>query len=150
MPMPRSPEKSSKNAVVWVVLSLGVLVLVVVAAVGVKLALSLVNNESNNINRSANLSTPPPSTPPSTPYATGRLVICQYDGVHVRYTPSRTAAILTDINKDHPVRIIRESTNRDSVFIPSLKQTVEDNWSEVQFEMQGTSYHGWIFSGFLR
>jgi hypothetical protein len=144
-PVPHVPVKRSSNTAVWVLLSFGVLVLVVGAVVAVMLSLSRSNNANSNTIRDANL-----STPPSTPTATGRMVICQYNGVHVRYTPSRTAAILTDINKDQPVRIIRESTNRDSVFIPSLKQTVEDNWSEVQFEMQGTSYHGWIFSGFLR
>lgn len=144
--VPRVPQKSSKNAFVWVGLSFGVLVLLALAVVGVRLGLSLVTNQNSNVNRGGSMGMPAPY--PSA--ATGRPVVCQYDGVHVRNAPSRTAVVLVDINKDQTIRVLRESTNRDMVFIPSLKKSVEDNWSEVEFEMQGVAYHGWIFSGFLR
>lgn len=121
--------------------------LVAIVVVGIKLSLSHSNDANNNTNRGANLSSPPPGTP----YTGGRVVICKYNGVNVRDAPNNQAAgKVAVINIGQEVRIIRESPNRDSVFIPSRKETVEDNWSEVQFEMLGTSYHGWIFSGFLR
>ena len=144
---PHVPAKSSSNAIVWVFLSFGVVVLVVIAVVGIKLSLSHSNDANNNTNRDANLS----RTLSSTPSPNGRVVICKYNGVNVRDAPNnQTAGKVAVINIGQEVRIITESPNRDSVFIPSRKETVEDNWSEVQFEMLGTSYHGWIFSGFLR
>lgn len=87
--------------------------------------------------------------PTATPYpTTGRLVYCKFNGVHVRALPGLDAYIITDIQQGQPIRVIRESSNYDTVFIRSINQTVTDNWSEIQIE--NTSIRGWVFSGFLR
>jgi hypothetical protein len=116
------------NSLAWILIPVGLLVVVLMVVIGIK---------SSRSNATVSAATPQ-----------GRLATCKFNGVHVRDAPKLEAFTITDINKYQAVRVMQESTNRDSVFIQSINQTVYDNWSEIQVE--GSSVRGWVFSGFIR
>ncbi len=141
--------KQSFTPVIWLLVPAGVLVLLVVAIVGVKLASSTENRSENRaVNSNSRVS---PASPAPTSYPATRVVRCRFNGVNVRDAPSLTSNIITEIQEGHIIRVLRETSNLDTVFIRSRNQDVTDNWSEVELDNTDRgSVHGWIFSGFLR
>jgi len=145
-PAPLAPRGQATMPVALIVIPIGLLVLVGI----VVLSVNLTTSNANNTNTTGGLSTDSRSPVPSTPNAI-RVVTCRFNGVHVRQSPNLNATIITDIQQGHTIRVIRETSNYDTVKIRSLDQDVTDNWSEVQLENTPVgSVHGWIFSGFLR
>lgn len=132
------------NPLPWLLIPLGVLVIAVVAVIGFKSSGSSVSNSNENTNYSQNKN----ATVSSTPYRNGRLAICMFTPVHVRAEPRLDATIITDISTGQRVWVIKESTNFDTVFVRSLNRSVYTNWSEI--EVENSSIHGWVFSGFLQ
>lgn len=133
------PSKAT-NHLLWI-LPLGIL-LVLAIAIGLTTSKRAASSSTAD-------TSPSPAAPTVTPYPTnGRLVYCKFNGVHVRALPNLDAYIITDVQQGQPVRVFRESSNYDTVFVRSINQSVTDNWSEIQVE--NTSIRGWIFSGFLR
>ena len=122
--------KPQTNPIVWVAVTVGVLVLVIISVVG--FSISKKTNDSGSAAAKTG----------------GRIAYSKFNGVHVRDAPNSNATVITDIQKNQAVRVVRESPNYDTVFIQSLNKTVTDNWSEIQVD--STSVHGWIFSGFIR
>lgn len=138
-PVGVGPSKST-NHLLWI-LPLGIVVILVTV-----IGLTITSKRAASSSISETNSGPP--APAATPYPSGRLVYCNFNGVHVRALPNLDAFIITDIQQGQAIRVFRESSNYDAVFIRSINQTVTDNWSEIQIE--NTSIRGWVFSGFLR
>jgi hypothetical protein len=147
-PPPYAPAERKTNPLPWILLTMGLLVVAVVALVAFKSSSqSAVNSSSNNANLNSGSSLNRNADARNTSSQNGRWAVCKFTPVHVRDAPNLNATIITDISKDQRVRVISQSSNYDTVFVRSLNQNVYDNWSEV--EIENTSIHGWVFSGFL-
>lgn len=151
-PTPGAQAERKTNPLPWLLIPLCLLVVAVIAVIGFRRS-SPVSNSSNfstsyntNYNTSANSNRG--TTVSSTPYPNGRLAVCRFTPVHVRDAPRLDAAIITDISTGQRVWVIRESSNYDTVFVRSLNRSVNANWSEI--EVENSSVHGWVFSGFLQ
>lgn len=77
-----------------------------------------------------------------------RRTICKYSGVNIRELPQREAPLITTIGRGVELIILQEANQLDTVFIPSERRSVTDNWSEVALAAN-PSIRGWVFSGFI-
>lgn len=137
-PMPPTARPlNPANHLLWIV-PIGLIVILV----------AVVSLKSSRVADSSTSRVSPAPAPTVSPYANARLVYCRFNGVHVRDSPNLNAFIITDIQQGQAIRVLRESSNYDTVFVRSLNQNITDNWSEIQIE--NTSIRGWVFSGFLR
>jgi hypothetical protein len=147
------PERRS-NTLPWLLVPLCLLLVAVVGVIGLRSSQRIESPAGTNSNSNANVNynagggaNRNAAAPSSKSSPNGRIAVCKFTPVHVRDAPRLDAAIIADINTDQRVRVISQSSNYDTVFVRSLNRSVSDNWSEI--EVENTSIHGWVFSGFL-